>query len=277
MSVSRSLAILAAIAASALAAGMSRAEPLTVSVSAPAVHTRIARAPQARLRVERAWSATSARTHAHHLGVHHRLHHRIARTMLSTSSDFGMPRPVPAHPASRPEHRAALPRLVRSPSDHNGGRTHARLFAGAPAYFSRLDVAVTPLAASQNETVTDVDDQVSASRGPPRAGPHVGFNSGFNSGSNSRFNSRHFGRPVRFLRSPAASISSSSIATSSIATADIADAAPWCARAASFARLRAIHPCFVSYQETPRGVSHARRPEGATACSFMPSFGGIRS
>jgi hypothetical protein len=257
----RSLAILAAVAVIVLCAGTSSAELLTVSVSAPAVHTRTARAPQARLRVERAWSAPSARMHAaHRLGVHHRLHHHIARTTLSASSDFGMPRPLPARPASRPEHRAALPRLVRSPSDHNGGRTHARLFAGAPAYFSRLDVAVTPLAASQNETVTDVDDQVSASRGPPRAGPHSGFIS------------RHFGRPVRFPRSPAASISSSSIAI-----ADIADVAPSRARAATFARLSAAHPSFVSYQETPRGVSHARRPEGATACSFMPSFGGIRS
>ena len=251
MSIPPRLAILAALAASVACAGMSRAE--TLPVSAPALHTRATHAPQARLRVEHGWTVSP---HAHHPGAHHRARHRLARATLRASSPFGTPRPLPATPAApRPEHRAALPRIVRSPTDHDGGRTHARLFAGAPAWFARLEGAVTRLAATQNDLVDDVDDQVAASRGPPRAGPHLGFTP------------RLSGRPVPW--SPAASLPSSHITTADIAAPDPRSrVAPAAGRSM---------PGFVWYPEAPRGVSRARRPEGATACSFMPSIGGTRS
>ncbi len=231
------IALASALPASAVAGGAGAATR-TMCAPARAAHTDASARHLARNRA----------AHARHR--HHRLAH-VTRGGVTTTR----PQPL-SPPRSRPEHRAALPRVsarVRTPSGPRDG--HGAL-ALAPVPRAQTTPTGARLDPDRFQLVVHQGGGVHAGRGPPRAGPLTTLPPFSVGGLPSFLTSATLPTQLQSSRSSASHVRE-------------------VCRSAS-ARPGAAFP----YRDTPSSepltsCSYANRPEGAVACGSMPSAGGL--
>jgi hypothetical protein len=202
-------------------------------------------------------TATAVRPHP---ARHHR--HRHA-TVLSRAAGHLAARAASSVPPARParrspnHHGATLPRLARGMRHGTGSKT-----APQHAWMSSISAAGALLVVRAPAGETLVGDSrkgpLTSGRGPPRASP------------------------TRPSRGRATTAPASALGPDARSGALAADRKPRTHPAAH--PVRADLPTagerfrlagfFLSYPRPAAGRLHADRPEGATACSFLPSIGG---
>ncbi len=190
------------------------------------------------------------------LGAHHRHHARRhqARAQL-TRREQGTRPALPAAPAPSPArspHRAALPRTTITQQNERRHAPGPRWAQAAPTA-SALDPVMTMagrLELGRPAASTSREGRVTSGRGPPRA-----------PGAASLPPSS--ARPRHTLGSAADGASS-------------AVSAPAAYRTVTDPGVSLFGPSFPAASEPVLGRSHVRRPEGATACLVLPSYGETR-
>lgn len=244
------IARIVSIAAIALAAQALPAHAMVV-VTAPAAHTGT--------------PASAERAHARH-PLHHRARHHPALARYAHHHAAERPGGQPRHPAAprRSEHRAALPHGIRAHRHHSGSRASSRQAMAAPAQGIMLAVTVRQLDERQNETISDYDDPVTSSRGPPRASPFSDLHPVSDAGPRITLRPASplppsTGRPEH--------ASACALLAGPRAPAPPAEPGPRTPAAS------ALFHTFPAGPERLPGRSHADRPEGAAACLTMPSRG----
>ena len=192
-------------------------------------------------------TAAVGRARAHHL---RHLRHRTSRAQFTRRRVDGRPAaPAPRTPApERPQHRAALPRTTHE-RRHDGGHRGSQALP-ASAAFDPVMSESGRLEARQPGAWTSREGRVISGRGPPR--PCAAASLPASSG-----------RPLRSLR-PAQDPFLFPLPIAPAATRGLG------LPGASFVSSP------TTFMEPVNGRSLARRPEGATACSTLPSDGEIR-
>ncbi len=237
MKASRLIARVIAVAGLALLAQAPPARAMLIVATAPAVHTAAG---------------------AHHARARHPLHRRLHRRGRAVRAQLtrhrAAARTAPATPRKLPhraERRAALPGPLREHRGPHGSRDgHAMT---TPATLGPIEIAVRRLDQRQNETPSGFDNPVTSGRGPPRAGPAEDPLPG----------------PARPTLSPRS-------AAPSIVSSLPLPIAPPPDRTAPRPRVPAAFSILPVVPEPVFGRSHVRRPEGAAACSDLPSRGEAR-
>ncbi len=183
---------------------------------------------------------------------HHRHALRVSRSFAPVAA-----RPQPLSPArQRPEHRAALPRMNASTRTHSGPRDGQRALAALPRMPSMLTLAGGWFDPDRIQCILCQGGLVHSGRGPPRAGPFTSLPP-----------SRAGGLPPFLLSTASFALLQSGSSDASRSRGVYRGVSMRIAAVSSYRLTRSLEPL--------QRCSCANRPEGAVACSLMPSVGGF--